>query len=196
MADAPRDCKVNPSRRRGTICASLSPLRSTLSPREEGFFSYIVHAETLRVVWVQQLPDQVLRTHVEELWHVNDSCDDFLVDSNRIRVVERRKPIEGQQFFNAAKNPASISKTRTPSAHQSTDLPSKVLWSSAERERAIVRQFLRKSEVSDLHMPSLVNQKVLRLQISVDNVLLVERPTSFAKRPSLRSLENSSPPPT
>lgn len=81
--------------------------------------AYVVNPQAVVELWIQQPSNQVLDLVVKEARELDEARKDLLVDPYRLVVVKGRVATLSEIW----PYPDSISKSRMPYAHQSTDLP-------------------------------------------------------------------------
>lgn len=118
---------------------------------------------------LKQIPEQVLEVGTEVRREPDSAADDLLVDLNGL-IGEERRITGGHLVHQNAQGPP-IHGLVVPFAQN--DLGREVLRGAAEGPRATLHPF-GEPEVGDLQVALAVDQQVLRLQVPVNEVQIVQ----------------------
>mmetsp|Transcript_105990 Transcript_105990/g.199617 ORF Transcript_105990/g.199617 Transcript_105990/m.199617 type:complete len:265 (+) Transcript_105990:208-1002(+) len=128
-------------------------------------------AIALAEVRCQELFHQCLRVLVKVLWEVDLSCQDLLVDAHRILITEWR--LANDHLIDKDTQGPPINWLSVTLVQQ--NLGSNVLRRAAKRVGPCARlNDLRKPEVCELGVAILAHENVLRLQVTMNDVLAVD----------------------
>mmetsp|Transcript_7904 Transcript_7904/g.19224 ORF Transcript_7904/g.19224 Transcript_7904/m.19224 type:complete len:210 (-) Transcript_7904:720-1349(-) len=125
--------------------------------------------EALGAVGLEELLDEVLGLRIEVPQDLHLAEEDLLVDPEGVLVIEGGVP--GEHLVHEDAKGPPVDRLAMPLALD--DLRRKVLRRPTQGPRP-VRDHLRKPEVGDFEVALVVEEKVLRLEVPVNDVVLVE----------------------
>jgi len=110
----------------------------------------------------QQFLDQCLGPLVKAMCEINTSCQNLLVDAERILVIERRIARQHLEQEDSQSPPINGFVV----ALGLDDFRREILGCAAKRPRSIYNLF-RETKICDLQSAGVVDQKIFRLEISI-----------------------------